>query len=112
VLGDERQLGRAVGNLIDNAVRHAAHAVTLGLREVGSEAVLTVSDDGSGIPAEQQERIFDRFTRLDGARTRVDGGTGLGLAITRDLVERHGGTVRAEQPAGGGGRFVVRLPLA
>ncbi len=112
VLGDERQLGRAVGNLVDNAVRHATRIVTLDLREDGVDAVLTVTDDGPGIPADQRERIFDRFARVDGARVRDNGGAGLGLAITRDLVERHGGTVRVEPGVVEGARFVVRLPLA
>jgi signal transduction histidine kinase len=112
VLGDERQLGRAVGNLVDNAVRHAGHVVSLGLRELGGQAVLTVTDDGPGVPADQRERIFDRFTRVDGARRSGDGGAGLGLAITRDLVERHGGTVRVDPGVTAGTTFVVRLPLA
>ena len=105
-------LSRVVGNLVDNAVRHARRVVTLDLREDGVDAVLTVTDDGPGIPADQHERIFDRFARVDGARVRDNGGSGLGLAITRDLVERHGGTVRVEPGLAEGARFVVRLPLA
>jgi signal transduction histidine kinase len=112
VLGDDRQLGRAVGNLVDNAVRHATRTVTLAVHEEDGEAVLTVANDGPCIPPDQRERIFDRFTRVDGARVRDDGGAGLGLAITRDLFERHGGTVRVDPGVTEGARFVVRLPLA
>ena len=73
-------------------------------------AELTVADDGPGIPERRRERIFERFTRLDDARTAGDGGAGLGLAIARDIAERHGGslTLDASQPAGA--RFVLRLP--
>jgi signal transduction histidine kinase len=110
VRGDPGQLQRIVRNLADNAQRYAASTVTFGLVERAGCAQLTVADDGPGVPPEQRERIFERFTRSDDARTRDAGGAGLGLAIVRELVERHGGTVRIE--AGAGGCFVVRLPLA
>ena len=77
---------RAVRNLLDNAARHATSTVTVALPESESAAVLSVADDGPGIPPDQRERIFERFTRLDDARTRDAGGTGLGLAITHDVV--------------------------
>jgi signal transduction histidine kinase len=111
VQGDADQLTRALGNLTDNAARHAAGTVTLTLTEIGSTAVLTVTDDGPGIPPAEQERVFDRFTRLDDARHQVTGGTGLGLAIARDIVERHGGTLRVDSDHHQGARFVVTLPL-
>ncbi len=111
--GDPDQLARIVTNLLDNGGRHAASAVTVTLVEeaAGGSAVLTVADDGPGIPAADRERVFERFTRLDDARSAADGGSGLGLAITRELVETHGGTVTVDATAGGGARFVVRLPL-
>jgi signal transduction histidine kinase len=110
IVGDRHQLGRAIHNLVDNAEQHASEQVWLALSERGGEAVLTVDDDGPGIPQEQRERIFERFTRLDPARTH-QGGTGLGLAIARDIVERYGGTVSVGTSEAGGARFVVRLPL-
>jgi signal transduction histidine kinase len=109
--GDVDALGRIASNLIDNAVRHAASAVTVDVAEAdGGMAALTVTDDGPGIPAADTERVFDRFTRLDEARSRDAGGTGLGLPIVRELVRIHGGTVELEdnQP---GLRAVVHLPI-
>lgn len=111
VHGDRDQLTRAVRNLIDNAARHALTTVTLALAEHDHTAVLTVADDGPGIPPEQHERAFERFTRLDDARSASTGGTGLGLAITRDIVERHGGTIRIDAGHRPGTRFTVILPI-
>jgi signal transduction histidine kinase len=111
VVGDPDQLGRAVRNLADNAVRHAAAEVTFTLVEADGVARLTIADDGPGIPPSARERVFDRFARLDDARVRDDGGTGLGLAITRDIVEAHGGTVVVDDGPGPGARFVVTIPL-
>ncbi len=112
VTGHAAQLTRAVGNLADNAARHATSTVTLTLTQRDQSAVLAVSDDGPGIPPEDQERIFDRFTRLDDARTAATGGAGLGLAIARDIVERHGGTLALDPDHHPGARFVVTLPLS
>ncbi|MCZ2849299.1 sensor histidine kinase [Modestobacter sp. VKM Ac-2978] len=109
VTGDRDALARVVQNLLDNALRHARTTAAVGLTAT-DRAVLTVTDDGPGIPADQRERVFDRFTRLDDARSRDVGGTGLGLAIVRDVVRQHGGEVSIED-AGPGARFVVRLPL-
>ncbi|GAA0403808.1 HAMP domain-containing sensor histidine kinase [Microbispora corallina] len=111
VLGDGLDLRRVLTNLVDNALRHAASAVSVAVRTDRGTAELTVADDGPGIPAEDRERVFDRFTRLDSARSRDDGGAGLGLAIVRTTVEAHGGTVHLEDAAPGL-RAVVRLPLA
>ncbi|WP_407703905.1 ATP-binding protein [Streptomyces smaragdinus] len=99
-----------LGNLLDNARRHAARTVEVSLRRDGPTAVLAVCDDGPGVPPEQRERVFERFVRLDDARSRDDGGAGLGLAICRDVVTRHGGTVTAGTSALGGARFEARLP--
>jgi signal transduction histidine kinase len=102
-------LGRALTNLVDNAVRHARTSVVLDARVAGHRLEVTVTDDGHGIPVEDRERVFDRFTRLDEARDRDSGGSGLGLAITRALLRRGGGDVRLED-AGPGVRAVVSLP--
>ncbi|HEY4607342.1 MAG TPA: HAMP domain-containing sensor histidine kinase [Acidimicrobiia bacterium] len=110
VMGDAHQLARAIRNLADNAVRHASQVVRLGLSESGEQVVLVIEDDGPGIPEEERERVFERFTRLDQARTPGQGGTGLGLAIARDIVERHGGTITVESGDDRGAKFVVTLP--
>ncbi len=110
VEGNADQLVRAVRNLLDNAARHARSTVTVTLREAEAEVVLTVADDGPGIPLEQQDQIFERFTRLDDARTRDSGGTGLGLAITREVVVAHDGTITITNTPGA--CFTIVLPLA
>ncbi|HEY7523098.1 MAG TPA: ATP-binding protein [Candidatus Limnocylindrales bacterium] len=69
-----------------------------------------MSDDGPGIPVDFRERIFERFERLDAARNQATGGTGLGLAITREIVERHGGTITVDGTKSTGARFVLRIP--
>jgi signal transduction histidine kinase len=103
------ELTRALTNLVDNAVRHARTAVVLDATAVGHQVEVTVTDDGHGISAEDRDRVFDRFTRLDEARDRDSGGSGLGLPITRALLRRSGGDVRLEDAAPGL-RVVVRLP--
>jgi len=82
----------------------------VGLRAADADAVLTVAADGPAIPAADRQRVFERFTRLDEARSAGGGGSGLGLAITRGVVVAHGGTVAVEDPPAGA-RLVVRLPL-
>jgi signal transduction histidine kinase len=126
-VGNADELRRVVGNLVDNAVRYARTRVDVAVGRDGEGAVLTVTDDGPGIPAEDRERVFERFTRLDDSRTHDTGGAGLGLAIVRELLRRHGGTVAlsdapatlhppsadaspVEQPPGLA--VTVRLPLA
>ncbi len=109
VRGNTPQLERLVTNLLDNAIRHASTAITIGLRETGQHIELTVADDGPGIDPADRQRIFEPFTRLDAARDRDSGGTGLGLAIAADIVHVHHGTITAED-AHPGARFVVDLP--
>ncbi|NUT45250.1 MAG: HAMP domain-containing histidine kinase [Thermoactinospora sp.] len=104
--GSRAHLDRLVTNLADNAVRHAASAVRVRVRAEDGEAVLEVQDDGPGIPPEQREAVFDRFTRLDEARARDAGGAGLGLPIARDIAHLHQGTLTY-----GEGGFVARFPL-
>ena len=111
VVGDGDQLARVVRNLLDNAERHARARVVITLGEDGDRVVLTVTDDGPGIPAEQAGRIFERFARVDEARGRDEGGSGLGLAISHEIVTRHGGTIGVDPNSRNGARFVVRLPL-
>ena len=113
VTGDPDALSRLLVNLLDNAVRHAKSAVSVSVRAQDGWAVLEVADDGPGIPAEDIERAFGRFSRLDDARSRDDGqeGAGLGLAIVRTTAQAHGGSVTLAD-AGPGLRAVVRLPLA
>ncbi|MBL8778262.1 MAG: HAMP domain-containing histidine kinase [Acidimicrobiales bacterium] len=112
VRGDADQLRRVVRNLVDNALRHATSVVAVELSEDVDGVLLAFTDDGPGVPAAEHARIFERFARLDEARTTRAGGTGLGLAITRDIVVAHGGTVSVDADHVGGARFVVRLPLA
>ena len=111
VLGDRGQLERAVGNLADNAARHASGRVALSVAESGAVALVTVVDDGPGIPPGEEERVFDRFTRLDESRDGSAGGAGLGLAIAREAVVRHGGTLIVDPDHRPGARFVITLPL-
>jgi signal transduction histidine kinase len=112
VAGDPDALSRLLVNLLDNAVRHAASQVCVSVRCDDGWAVLVVSDDGPGIPAEDAERAFGRFSRLDDARSRTgEQGAGLGLAIVRSTAEAHGGSVSLSD-AEPGLRAVVRLPLA
>ena len=112
VAGDARLLALAVRNLADNAARHAASTVSVATAAGSDGAVLTVDDDGRGIPAAERERVLDRFVRLDEGRDRESGGSGLGLAIVRAVAEAHGGSVAVEEAPGGGARVVLRLPAA
>ncbi|AZS45195.1 putative sensor histidine kinase TcrY [Microbacterium oleivorans] len=112
VTGDERLLGRIARNLADNAARHAASRVAIGVARDGAQAVLTVDDDGNGIPPEERERVFERFVRLDEGRARDAGGSGLGLAIVAGVVRASGGTVSVGESPLGGARFTVRLPAS
>ncbi|MFB7657120.1 MULTISPECIES: ATP-binding protein [unclassified Streptomyces] len=112
VAGSRGQLGRVLANLLDNAQRHARSAVEVSVRRDGDLAVVGVADDGEGVPAADRERIFERFVRLDAARSRDDGGAGLGLAIARDVAVRHGGTLTVHDAPAGGALFELRLPAA
>jgi signal transduction histidine kinase len=114
VTGEVEALRRLLRNLIENALRYAKSGVEVSARREAGDAVLTVSDDGPGIPAADRERAFDRFVRLDDARSRDEtgtGGAGLGLAIVRAIARTHGGSAYLED-ATPGLRAVVRLPAA
>jgi signal transduction histidine kinase len=112
VPGAARDLGRVVTNLVDNAARHARTAVDVTVSVTAGSVVITVDDDGPGIPPADRERVFERFTRLDEGRARHDGGAGLGLAVARSVVTRHRGTVTATTSPTTGARLTVTLPRA
>ncbi|MDV9178821.1 HAMP domain-containing sensor histidine kinase, partial [Streptomyces sp. W16] len=111
--GDPVRLRQVVGNLVSNALRHtpAGGSVTLRARRVGDQMTIEVADTGTGIPAEDLPRVFDRFWRAEKSRSRRTGGSGLGLAIVRRLAEAHGGTVTVASTVGAGTVFTVRLPV-
>jgi two-component system phosphate regulon sensor histidine kinase PhoR len=114
VRADAGRLRQVLANLIENAIKYGREG---GQVEVGAQALsvgwvqVSVRDDGPGIPAEARERIFERFYRVDKARTRAQGGTGLGLAIVKNLVAAHGGDVRVESAEGRGTVFYFKLPV-
>jgi signal transduction histidine kinase len=119
VQGVGDHLTRVVRNLLENAERHAAGHIRVELRRVnavgrGPQVQLVVDDDGPGVPREHREHIFDRFIRLDDARSRpqgdISGGSGLGLAICREIVTAHRGRIWADETERGGARFVVQIP--
>lgn len=114
VLGDAARLGRLILNLTINAILHnyAGVTVIVSTGVVDGWAELRVADDGRGIPAENLDRIFERFRRVDASRSRHTGGAGLGLAIVKQTAEAHGGTVAVTSEVGKGTVFVVRLPKA
>jgi signal transduction histidine kinase len=111
VVGDTGALSRVLRNLLDNAERHAVSRVEVALRHCGGDAVVSVADDGPGIPTPDRDRVFDRFVRLDPDRSRSGGGAGLGLAIVREIVAAHHGSVAIDDRPGGGTRITVQLPL-
>jgi signal transduction histidine kinase len=113
VSGDAQKLEQALQNLAANAIRHIPHGgrLALGAEASGHEAVFTVRDTGPGIPPEHLPHIFERFYKVDAARSATSmTGSGLGLSIVRAIVERHGGTVTAANAPGGGAVFEIRMP--
>jgi signal transduction histidine kinase len=111
IVGDRLRLARLLNNLLDNAERHARSLIKVRVYLDGGYGVLEVVDDGTGVPPDQREVVFERFTRLDAARSKDAGGTGLGLSIARQIAESHRGTLTIEDSAVGA-RFVLRLPAA
>ncbi|GIG40846.1 sensor histidine kinase [Cellulomonas phragmiteti] len=113
VLGDDHRLRQVLANLTSNARRHTPPGtrVTVGVRRDGPDVVLTVADDGPGVPPELRDRLFQRFTRGDASRNRAAGSTGLGLAIAHAVVTAHGGTLTCTS-APGRTQFVARVPAA
>ena len=113
--GSREEFSRLVSNVVENAMSHARSRVAISLSETSTGVRMVVSDDGPGVPEGHQDRIFDRFARVEGSRVRGAGGTGLGLSIARAIAERHGGSISlqgAHQAPGDGARFLVLLPNA
>ena len=113
--GSQRDLARMVRNIGDNAARHARTEVSIALKKAGETAVITIANDGPPVRLEDQHRIFDRFTRLDDARSRRagDGGSGLGLAIAQEIATAHGGQISATSLSDpeNGAAFIITLPV-
>lgn len=112
VQGDPARLKQVVLNLVQNAINAGANKVTMSISVERNQVRLEVLDDGSGIVPEALPHLFDRFYRVDGARSGRGNGSGLGLAIVRWLVQQHGGTVEVESRLGEGSVFTVMLPAA
>ena len=114
VQGNAVKLSQVCYNLIDNALKYTPRGglVRMELAKNGKKAVFRVADNGVGIPAEDKQRVFDRFYRVDKTRSRETGGTGLGLAIVKQIVQMHGGDVSLESEEGKGSTFEVTLPCA
>jgi two-component system phosphate regulon sensor histidine kinase PhoR len=114
VNADREAVHQVFSNLIDNALKYAAGSgrIVLGARPTGRSVEFFVQDFGPGIPSEHLHRLFERFYRVDKARSRESGGTGLGLAIAKHVMLAHGGTIRAESDLNHGSTFLFTLPLA
>ena len=110
--GDPQQLAQVITNLVTNAILHNKHGgeARITTRRDQGDVVLTIADNGPGIPAEDIPRLFERFYRADKSRTGATGGTGLGLAISRTIVEAHGGSIEVSSSTDSGTTFTVRLP--
>lgn len=112
-MANQRDISIATRNLLENAIRYTAETGSLAVtvaREA-NEAVVSVTDTGEGIPTRDIERVFERFYRVDSARSRATGGTGLGLAIVKHVAESHGGSVSVESELGVGSTFTIRIPV-
>jgi two-component system phosphate regulon sensor histidine kinase PhoR len=114
IQADPSRLRESVLNLLDNALQYtpASGRITIRGYMAGSEAVISISDTGMGIPKTEQQRIFERFYRMDDARSREVGGTGLGLSICKHLIEAHSGRVELESQIGHGSTFSIILPVS
>src|SRR5205807_1021797 len=113
VQADPNRLAQVLGNLVDNAIKYggARGTVTIGGRSTSPQEVeIFVRDDGPGIPPESIERVFERFYRVDKARSREQGGTGLGLSIVKHIIQNHGGRIWASSEPGRGATFFFNLP--
>jgi signal transduction histidine kinase len=106
-------LERLVRNILDNAIRHARNRVALTVDAAAPDTVtIEIADDGPGIPAQERERVFDRFVRLDASRERGSGTSGLGLALAKEIVVAHGGSITIADAPGGGALVRIVLPRA
>lgn len=113
VRGDETQIATALGNIVENAVNYSPEhtRVAIGVARSGDVVEIAVTDQGIGIPEAERDRIFERFYRVDPARSRATGGTGLGLSIVKHVVQNHGGEIRVWSVEGSGSTFTIRLPV-
>ncbi|MFW0179817.1 sensor histidine kinase [Rothia sp. P7208] len=113
VHGDPELLGTALRNLIENAIRYSPESthVTVSVRQDEENIYISVTDEGNGIAREEQDRIFERFYRIDPARSRQTGGTGLGLSIVKHVMAQHGGEISLESEVGQGSTFTMSLPM-
>jgi signal transduction histidine kinase len=111
-MGDLSSLQEIMQNLLDNAVRYSPEGglITISASAPKDKLMVSVKDTGIGIPKAEQERIFERFYRVDAARSRESGGTGLGLSIAKHLVEAHGGRIEVDSEIGRGSTFIIILP--
>jgi signal transduction histidine kinase len=112
IRGDARRLAQVLRNVLDNADRHALSRIRIGLRATPAGAVVTVDNDGEPVPEADRERIFERFVRLDGSRSREGGGSGLGLAIAAGIMAAHHGSIRATEGPAGECRFEMAFPAS
>ena len=112
IVGERRQLLSAIGNLIDNAIKYSdsGTVIDVTVEAVANDVVVKVADQGIGIPTRDIDRIFERFYRVDQARSRQTGGTGLGLAIVRHAVVNHEADIDVESRLGEGSTFTIRFP--
>ena len=112
--GSPRDLSLLARNLIDNAIRYTSPSgcISISVEPDDDQVALVVADDGMGIPTRDISRVFERFYRVDRARSRETGGTGLGLAIVKHVAENHGGSVEVVSELGAGSTFTVTLPAA
>jgi two-component system phosphate regulon sensor histidine kinase PhoR len=113
-MADPDAMNQVFGNLIENSLKYAKSGkrIRVGARVLDSEVEFTVQDFGPGIASEHLHRIFERFYRVDKARSRESGGTGLGLAIVKHILQAHGGRLWAESELGNGAQFHFTLPIA
>jgi signal transduction histidine kinase len=113
VKGDRAKLRQLLLNILDNAIRYTPRGgeISVSVQAEGEMAVVSISDTGIGIPSEDLPHIFERFYRVDRARSRSEGGSGLGLAIAKHIAEIHGGRIEIESELGTGSTFRVYLPL-
>ncbi|AXJ11003.1 cell wall metabolism sensor histidine kinase WalK [Arthrobacter sp. PM3] len=110
IRGDAHRLAQVLRNVLDNADRHALSRIDVALHTAGQQVIITVDNDGDPIPEADRDRIFERFVRLDGSRSREGGGSGLGLAIAAGIVAAHHGTIRPTEAPPGHCRFEIALP--
>ena len=110
---DQERIGQVIANLLENAIRHTPEggAITVATEARADTVRVTITDNGSGIPADELIHIFDRFHRVDPSRTRATGGAGLGLTIAKQLIEAHGGSISVQSTVGEGSTFTFELPI-